>query len=251
MIRIKHLLMIFLFFLGFSLFAEAESVEKKDRATRAREGYQFIGEARFQEIFKKYICKRLGKKGSDVIISRFKTVGNRALRPGKIRIRLFQKSPGRLEGYVKLAAIISVDGVVRNEVKLYGLVDLFESVVCTSRYLQRGEILKKEDAYLARKNLSHLSPKIFTDISKVIGLRAKHNIKEETCLKEWMLERPPVVDRGDRVTILAESDSLRVTVPGKALEKGYLNELIRIQNSMSKKEIYARVINPSTVLVDF
>ncbi|MEE9611432.1 MAG: flagellar basal body P-ring formation chaperone FlgA, partial [Desulfatiglandales bacterium] len=70
-------------------------------------------------------------------------------------------------------------------------------------------------------------------------------------LKEWMLERPPIVKRGDMVTILAESGVLRVTVPGRVLEKGYLGELVRVQNAMSKRQIHARVINNSTVVVDF
>ena len=53
------------------------------------------------------------------------------------------------------------------------------------------------------------------------------------------------------VTILAESGGLRVTAPGKVLEKGYLGELIRVQNAMSKRQIHARVVNNSTVVVDF
>jgi flagella basal body P-ring formation protein FlgA len=53
------------------------------------------------------------------------------------------------------------------------------------------------------------------------------------------------------VTILAESGDLRVTVPGRVLEKGYKGSLIRVQNVMSKKEIYATVVNGATVTVDF
>jgi flagella basal body P-ring formation protein FlgA len=50
---------------------------------------------------------------------------------------------------------------------------------------------------------------------------------------------------------MAESDDLKVTVPGRVMEKGYLGELVRVQNAMSKKEIYARVINNLTVMVRF
>lgn len=53
------------------------------------------------------------------------------------------------------------------------------------------------------------------------------------------------------VTILAESGDLKVTVTGMVLERGYLGEVIRVQNLMSKRRIYARVINSSTVMVDF
>ena len=72
-----------------------------------------------------------------------------------------------------------------------------------------------------------------------------------TFIKEWMVERPPAVNRGDMVTILAESGGLRVTVPGRTLEKGHLGESIRVQNVMSQKKIYARVVNSNIVKVDF
>jgi len=79
----------------------------------------------------------------------------------------------------------------------------------------------------------------------------KRNVKADTVLKEWMVEESPMVKRGDVVTILAESVGLRVTAPGKVLMKGYLGKRVKIQNLMSKKEIYAEVINSSTVKVDY
>jgi flagella basal body P-ring formation protein FlgA len=88
-------------------------------------------------------------------------------------------------------------------------------------------------------------------MKKALGLMARHRVKEHTCLKSWMLERVPIVKRGDMVTILAESSGLKVTVPGRSLERGYKGELIRVQNVMSKKRIYARVVNHVTVKVDF
>jgi flagella basal body P-ring formation protein FlgA len=141
--------------------------------------------------------------------------------------------------------------VVENKVRLSGWVDVFEAVVCTARNLKKGEIIEEDDLYLARRNISHLSPNILTDMMKAVGLIVKHNLREDTLLKEWMLERSPVLDRGDMVTILAESGNLRVTVSGMVLERGYSGELVRVRNAMSKKEIYARVVDNSTVEVDF
>jgi flagella basal body P-ring formation protein FlgA len=53
------------------------------------------------------------------------------------------------------------------------------------------------------------------------------------------------------VTIIAESDFIKISAPGVVLAKGYLGEIVRVQNSMSKKNVYAKVINDSTVMVDF
>ena len=124
-------------------------------------------------------------------------------------------------------------------------------MVCASRNLKGGEIIEEDDLCLARKNISHLSSKVLTDTGKAVGLMVKHTIRKETCIKEWMLGKPLIVERGDMITILAESGNLRVTVPGRVLVKGHMGELIRVQNSMSKKVVYARVINNSTVSVDF
>jgi flagella basal body P-ring formation protein FlgA len=104
---------------------------------------------------------------------------------------------------------------------------------------------------LERKNISHLRADIIGELSKVVGLMIKHNVKADTCLKGWMLKKSPIVKKGDMVTILAESNGLRVTVPGKVLDKGYSGEIIRVQNAMTKKRLYARVINNLTVKVDF
>ena len=237
--------------LGISLTVEAKRVRKKDLKALAAQGYQSISEARFQNTFKGYLCDRLEKDPSDIVVSRFKVAGNRPLPPGKISLQLFQKGRRRLQGQVRLVAIVKVNGLAKNTMRLSGWVDVFEYVVSTARNLKRGDIIKEDDIYLARKNVSHLPPNILTDTSKAVGLMVKHNLKEDTPLKEWMLERSPIVDKGDMVTIIAESGDLRVTVPGMVLERGYVGELIRVQNSMSKKEIHARVMNHSTVMVYF
>jgi len=249
--KLVHIMIIWACFLVVSFPFESGAVDKKAIKAITSQGKQTISDATFGEIFRDYLCHHLGKEKSDVMVSRLKVLGNKPVPPGEINLRLFQKDKRRLTGYTRLVAIISVNGVVKNKVKLSGWVDVFESVVCARRNLKKEEIIEEGDFYLARKNISHLSSKILTDMGKAVGLMVKHTIKKDTCIKEWMLEKPLIVERGDMITILAESGNLRVTAPGRVLVKGHMGELIRVQNSMSKKIIYARVINNSTVSVDF
>lgn len=237
--------------LGFCLPSTGAATSKNDRQNKTRQGLQTIPEAKFRDTFHEYFCRNLNKKRADVVISKLKVTGNVPVPDGKISFQLFQKGKRRLEGYVSLIVLVKVNGVVKNKVKLSGWIDIFESVVCASRDLKRGQKVNEDDLYLVKRNTSHLSSKILTDAHKIIGLMVKHNIKADACLKEWMFEKTPIVDRGDIVTILAESGGLKVTVPGRVLMKGYSGELIRVQNLMSNKEIYAKVVNPSTVMVDF
>jgi len=186
-----------------------------------------------------------------VAVSEFKVADNKPVPAGTVSFQLFQRDRRRLGGYVRLTALIRVNRVVRNRVALSGRVDIFESVVCASRDLKRKEIISEDDVYMARKNISLKPSNYATDVGRVTGMMAKHSIKADTSISEWMLEQSPIVAKGDLVTILAESSGLRITVPGRVLMKGFSGELVKVENLMSKKEIYAKVVDTSTVTVDF
>ncbi len=249
----KNLSVIFclVFILGFFTPSSGAMTGRGDRQDAVRQGFQKIPESKFREIFHDYFCRNLNINKSDVVISKLNVIGNTPVPSGKISYRLFQRGQRKFEGYASAIAVIKVNGIVRNKVKISGWVDIFKYVVCASRDLERGEKINKDDLYMVKRNLSHLSSKILTDKKEIVGLIAKHNIKADTCLKEWMIEKAPVVNRGDIVTIMAESGDLLVTVPGRVLMKGFSGELVKVQNLMSKKEIFAKVLNPSTVAVSF
>lgn len=249
--KLVHIMIIWACFVGLSFPLKAEGAEKKEIRAISSNDCQSISDAAFRKIFIDYLCRHLGKEKSDIVVSKLKVIGKRPVPAGKIHFQLFQKDKRRLAGYVRLVVVVRVNGVAENRVKISGWVDVFESVVCACRNLKKGEIIKEDDLYLVRKNISRLTQNILTDMGKAVGLMVKHTIKKDTCIKEWMFEKPPIVERGDLVTILAESDDLKVTVPGRVLVKGYMGEIIRVQNLMSKKVIYGRVINNSTVMVGF
>jgi flagella basal body P-ring formation protein FlgA len=237
--------------LGLYLPSEAKAASEKDISVTSGRESQSIPESKFREIFDDYLHRQLGKNRSDIVLSSLKVLGNKPLPKGAVSFQVFQNDKRRLLGQVRVIAVVSVDGIVQNKVRLSGWVDVFEGVVCATRNLSKGEIIGQDDLYLKRQNISKRSSNILTDMHMALGFMAKHNIRKDSSLKEWMVERPPVVDKGDVVKILAESGGLRVTVPGTILEKGYMGESVRVQNTMSLKKIYARVIDSHTVRVDF
>jgi flagella basal body P-ring formation protein FlgA len=231
------------------MYASASAATYNHQAGEALQ--QTISETKYNDLFHGYICERLRKGAGDIVLSNLKVHKNKPVAKGDIEFEVFQKNKGVPMGYVRLSVIVRVDGISRNEVTLSAWVDVFESVVCATRTLNKGEIIHPEDIYLARKNISRMSSKVLTDQNMAVGLALKNSIKENSCLKEYMLERIPIFKKGDMVMILAEMDGLRVTAPGIALERGYVGDLIRVENSMSGKRIYARVIDDSIVQVNF
>lgn len=238
-------------YMGLCMVSFAPPVAGEDLRLTVKQSDQSIQESTFREHFKEYICRQLRKRKADVVVYRFKVNGNRPVPAGKISFKLFQKNRIRLKRQVKIITAVMVNGQVENEVMLSGYIDVFESVVCASRDLKRGEVIKEDDAYLGKIKGSRLSSTVLNHMDKVEGLRAKHNIKAGTCIKEWMVEKSPVVEKGDLITICAESGNLKVTAQGRVLMKGSTGEIIKVQNLMSKKDIYATVVDKSTVMVEF
>jgi len=242
---------IFLCILGLYSTSMGAAISKSDPDNVSPQRFQTIPEDKFREIFQKYLYRNLNNQGCDVMISRLRITGNVPVPDGTISFQEYQKGKRRFEGQVSLIVVVKINDVVKNKVKLSGWVDIFQPVVCASRDLKRGERISKEDLYFVKRNISHISSKILTDMNKIIGFMAKHNVKKDSSLKEWMFEKYPIVDKGDIVTIVAESGDIKVTAPGRVMMKGYADELVKVQNLMSKKEIYAKVVNGSTVAVDF
>ena len=235
--------------IGFSAEADA-AVRKTDRA-KAGPNYQTVPPIKFQEIFKAYVCRTLKKEPSDVVVSKLKVLGNKPVPPGSISIQLSQKNRRRIKGNVRLIAVVSVNSIARHQVKLSAWVDIYASLVCADRALKRGQIITVGAVYLVRKNISYLSQKYATDIDQVVGYRIKNHIKAGGYIQRRMLKKPPVIEKGALVTILAESRYIKVTAPGKILSNADLGQFVKVRNLVSKKEIYAKVINNSTVRVDF
>jgi len=213
--------------------------------------WQSIREKRFSDLFNGYIARQLKAREADFRVSRFKVIGNDSLPEGKIKVELVRQTDARLLGYVSLTAIVRVDDKIERRVVLSGWVDRFENVVCTSRPLRRNSIITEDDVSTKRRNISKLPYNVLKSMEGVVGKRLKHALKADTALLANMVEDPPLIKRGDKVTIVAESSTILVTALGIAQTKGGLGDQIRVKNCMNRKEIIARIVNASTVRVEF
>jgi flagella basal body P-ring formation protein FlgA len=213
--------------------------------------WQSVQDKAFSGLFNGYISRRLKTREADFRVSHFRVIGNGSLPEGKIGIELVGQPDAGLLGRVSLTAIVRVDGKIERRVVLSGWVDRFENVVCTSRSLRRSSVIAEDDVSTKRRNISKLPVNVLTNMQDVIGKRLRQALKADTVLLANMVEDPPLIKRGDRVTIVAESPTLQVTALGVAQTKGGLGDQIRVKNDMNRKEVIARIVNVSTVKVEF
>ncbi len=198
-----------------------------------------------------YIVQRIKGSEDDIMIRRFKVIGNRPFPAGELQVKLINLGKGELVGHVNLRAIVRIDGEVERRVSLSGWVDRFKEVVCACQPLLRHSVISEEDLCLKRRNLSKLPNNVVKIAGLAIGKRLKNRVESGSVLLASSLEDVPVVKRGDRVTIVVESSSVRVTAFGIAQDKGSVGDQICVRNCLGGKEIFAGIVDSSTVKIDF
>ncbi|CAN2047000.1 flagella basal body P-ring formation protein FlgA [Candidatus Magnetomoraceae bacterium gMMP-1] len=212
---------------------------------------QELDSERFLMLYSEYIEDQLKGTGADFKVRQFKIVGNKFIPDGKAKIEILKQNRKKLMGRVNLTAIVRVGSKFKRRFVLSGWVDRFEEVVCAVRRLKRNVILSNDDVYINKVNISKLSLDVFRSPEEVIGKRLKRSARPDDVLLSNMIDIPPIINKGDKVIIIARSSTLLIKTIGIAQTPGFLGKQIIVQNLTSKKNVIAKVIDASTVIVDF
>lgn len=128
-------------------------------------------------------------------------------------------------------------------------VALYGKVLVAARALPRGTPLGAGDFRLARRDLNSLAYGYVTNPKNVLGKRARRLIPAGAALTPETLESPPLVRRGQQVTLLAQVGGLEVRMAGTALADGADGVDIKVRNLSSKRVVEGTVVAAGVVRV--
>ena len=198
-----------------------------------------------------YLQDRLERMPGEVEIAEI-TVGQDLILPaGKLSYKIVPPANPTLAGKVPLSIHCYVEG--REIKRVWAMAKIVQraEVVLARKPLRRHQIIAPEDIKLVALDLAQLPSGVLTDPQEVVGRRTQRKIDPNTVLRSDLVELPPLIKRRDVVVIVAESPGLAISTLGEAQEGGRLGERIRVTNLDSRKRIYARVVDATTVRVDF
>jgi len=211
---------------------------------------QIISQEDYLNHFSDYIAKHIGPNVR-FEISRFQVKGDTPLPVGELTVNVQHQTSVNLRGYVSLSISILVNNQFIQRVGLSGWIDRFEDIVCASRPLERNHLILRKDVQLNTRNVSKIKDTYYTHIDDVIGKQIQRKAGNGQIIYASMIETPPLIYKGDKVTIIAESRALLIKTTGIALSDGYAGEQIRVKNTMSNKVIQANVVDQNTVKVQY
>jgi len=123
------------------------------------------------------------------------------------------------------------------EVRIKAYVTARDQVVRTRRALSRGTVIRSTDIYTTMMDVRRIPKGAINDIKGVIGKVLKRSLPADSTLTVAVTGEKPLIKKGQRITILYRTGSLRVTAPGIAREDGYPEREISVMNLTSRKTI--------------
>ena len=119
--------------------------------------------------------------------------------------------------------------------------------VTVQRPVEHGEVLKEADLAVVRRPKSEGGA--LTDMSAVVGMAARRQLRPDQPLHAADLMKPEIVARNDTVTIVYQAPGLMLTLSGQAQEAGALGDTIGVLNIDSKRTVQGVISAPGRVTV--
>jgi flagella basal body P-ring formation protein FlgA len=209
-----------------------------------------ISPEKAEKIIRQFILKKMPWDPQETSIN-VRAVKAITLAAGKVTCEVIPRRNEKYLGKTNLSLVFAVDGKVEKKLWISARIDVSKEVVLCSRPMERHYVITKDDVRLEKMSLAGLPHDVITDPLEVIGKRTKRVIDAGSIFRYNFLEVLPLVKRGDMVTIVAESEVVKITTQGVVTEKGCKGEMVRVINTGSRKEIFARVRDARTVEVEF
>lgn len=210
---------------------------------------QSVSEEELQRLFERSVREML--EGHEYKIGQVKIWGTNRFPAGKLSIQPLKHNKQELAGNVTLQVQIRVNEENCGRLNLSAWVDRFMPVVAVVRDIKHHAILDAEDLDIKTVNVSTMPADLVTDKAKAVGKQMKMALREGTFLRSGMMINPPLVQKGDRVKIVASSGRLKVSIDGIAKGTGGKGDQIEVENVVSNKVIVGRVTDKATVEVMF
>lgn len=208
---------------------------------------QEISEHDLKALYESYVFERLD--GKDFEIREFSVRGLDTYPEGEVLLSPPVSNSGEVKGRVTLYVKISVNGKDYGRISLSGWIDIFDDVLCASRSLTRGKVLEYGDVHVERFNVANLHGDYFTSDQDVIGKVLTRNAPANKAVSQNMIEDAAVVQKGDRVKIVASRGNLRIVTTGIVKSDGKIDDTVLVQNMTSGKTINAVVTDKESVKV--
>ena len=126
----------------------------------------------------------------------------------------------------------------------------FAEVLVATTKIERNEVLSEDKLILKMMDITSLQEQPVESFDAINGYRSKRNLFIGRILTSDAVEPVPDIDVGREVSIVYTNGLFSVSTTGKALQKGWTGDYVKVRNNDSGKIILARVVDEGAVVID-
>ena len=110
-------------------------------------------------------------------------------------------------------------------------------VAVAARSIVAGSVLSDQDIRVEQRDIPELPPGYLDDPTVAIGLTAARPISSGAVITNQYLVGAKAVQRGQTVTLVADSGAMSISMAGRALTDGLINQRVKVENLSSGKVV--------------
>ena len=125
--------------------------------------------------------------------------------------------------------------------------DIYLPVIVADSALDRGQVITADRIAIRKFNISSTRGDYLTKPEDVIGMTVKRRVRDRQPIMLSQLDSPTLVDRGQRVMMVASQNGVEARTMGEAMKKGRKGEMIKVKNESSGRVVSAIVADIGVV----
>ena len=129
------------------------------------------------------------------------------------------------------------------------VVHVSATAVVASRKIASGEVITEENIHESRVETTDIGGVLIRDPKELVGKIARRVFAAGDPLPMEAFSEPPLIRRGDMVSLRLERAGIALTSVARAEESGRFGDVIRVKNVEFSSEVRARVTGQAEVLV--
>ncbi|QER42381.1 flagellar basal body P-ring formation protein FlgA [Thermodesulfobacterium sp. TA1] len=202
----------------------------------------------YKKIFLKEIEARLGKVYPNLSLERF------SVEPRNVKVEKNIPYKANFLGRAGLGSntlvlVFFKEGKEALRIRVWGYVEAYVPVLVLTKPLEKGEVIREEHVVFEKKPLSKLPQDVILQKEEVLGKELRTSLKPNVVLRKSFLAEALLIKRGQVVVITARGKGFLVQAKGKALQDGRKEEMIKVKNLSSNKEVLGKVVSSKEIEV--
>jgi flagella basal body P-ring formation protein FlgA len=109
------------------------------------------------------------------------------------------------------------------------------AVTIAARTIVTGSVLTDKDVRIEQRDIPELPPGYLDDPTVAIGLTAARPISSGAVITNQLLVGAKAVQRGQTVTLIADSGAMSIRMEGRAMSDALINQRVKVENLSSGK----------------